>query len=117
MKNWKLIYQHDPLTNLSEDEAKNVLGGEVAVWSETIDPVNMDSIIWPRAGAAAEVLWSGRIDPATGQNRSQLDAAPRLNEMRERMVARGVRSSRIQMPWCSQAENATECSYPVGPGY
>lgn len=88
-----------------------MLGGEVGVWSETIDPVNMDSLIWPRSSAAGEVLWSGRQD-STGQNRSQLDAAPRLNELRERMVSRGVNASPIQMIWCTQA-NATECSYPV----
>ncbi|KAH8880685.1 hypothetical protein GQ53DRAFT_522688 [Thozetella sp. PMI_491] len=117
LKNWRLIYSHDPVGGLTDEEAKNVLGGEVAVWSETIDPINMDSIIWPRAAAAAEVLWSGRVDPKTGQNRSQIEAAPRLNELRERMVARGVGASPIQMPWCSQAANGTECSYPMGPGY
>jgi len=87
----------------------------VAVWSETIDPVNLDTLLWPRASAAGEVLWSGRTD-ASGQNRSQLTAAPRLNEWRERLVARGVRASPIQMIWCTQ-ENATLCSNPVGPGY
>ncbi len=88
------------------------MGGEAAVWSETIDPVNMDSIIWPRAGVVGEVLWSGRIDPATGQNRSQLDAAPRLNEMRERLVSRGIRASPIQMTFCAQG-NVTECIQPT----
>jgi hexosaminidase len=115
-KNWRLIYSHDPTFNLTADEAKLVLGGEVAVWSEQIDPVILDGIVWPRASAAGEVLWSGRIDEATGQNRSQLDATPRLAEMRERMVARGVGAAPVQMIWCTQADNATECSYPMGPG-
>jgi hexosaminidase len=111
-KNWRLIYSHDPTAGLTAEEAKLVLGGEVAVWSETIDPANLDSILWPRASAAGEVLWSGRQD-ASGRNRSQLDAAPRLAEMRERMVARGVMSSPVQMIFCTQAENATACSYPM----
>ena len=89
-----------------------MLGGEVAVWSETIDPENLETILWPRGSAAGEVLWSGRTD-ASGQNRSQLTAAPRLNEWRERLVARGIRASPVQMTFCLQAENAVECSYPM----
>ena len=91
-KNWQLIYSHDPAAGLSKEAAKNVLGGEVAVWAETIDGITLDSLVWPRASAAGEVLWSGRQD-AHGQNRSQYDAVPRLAEMRERMVARGVGAS------------------------
>ncbi|RSM16282.1 hypothetical protein CEP52_000392 [Fusarium oligoseptatum] len=108
-KSWRLIYSHDPRAGLSEEDAKLVLGGEVAVWSETIDSVNLDSLVWPRAGAAGEVLWSGRTD-ASGKNRTQYDAAPRLAEMRERMVARGVGASPVQMPFCTQG-GPEECAY------
>lgn len=111
-KSWALVYSHDPRAGLSEDEAKLVLGGEVAVWSESIDEQTIDSIIWPRAGAAGEVLWSGRVDPATGQNRSQLAAIPRLSEMRERLIARGLRPAALTQLWCTQA-NPTECSQPL----
>ncbi|KAK3337200.1 glycoside hydrolase family 20 protein [Cercophora scortea] len=110
-KGWRLIYSHDPTAGLTEDEAKLVLGGEVAVWTETIDPVTVDSIIWPRASAAGEVLWSGRTD-STGQNRSQIDATPRLAEMRERLVAKGVGASPVQMIFCTQGD-PTDCSYPM----
>ncbi|KAH8841863.1 hypothetical protein MCOR02_003994 [Pyricularia oryzae] len=111
-KSWQLVYSYDPRAGLSEEAAKLVLGGEVAIWSETIDEQTIDSIIWPRANAAGEVLWSGRIDPATGQNRSQLEAIPRLSEMRERLVARGVRPAALTQLWCTQA-NPLECSYPL----
>ncbi|AEO70312.1 ecad5170-24d6-41b3-b3c9-3981ade8a004 [Thermothielavioides terrestris] len=110
-KSWRLIYSHDPTANLTPEEAKLVLGGEVAVWSETIDPVNFDSLVWPRASAAGEVLWSGRTD-ASGQNRSQLEAAPRLNEFRERMVLRGVGASPVQMTFCTQG-SPEECNWPA----
>jgi len=93
-----------------------VLGGEVAVWSETIDGPTIDAIVWPRAAAAAEVLWSGNKHP-DGTNRSQLEVAPRLNEWRERMLARGVAGMPVQMIWCTQADNSTECSQPAGPGW
>lgn len=89
-----------------------MLGGEVAVWSETIDATNLDTLVWPRASAAGEVLWSGRRDPATGQNRTQMEAAPRLNEFRERMVLRGVRASPVQMTFCTQG-TPEECEYAL----
>ncbi|PHH62372.1 hypothetical protein CDD81_7168 [Ophiocordyceps australis] len=108
VKNWRLIYSHDPRAGLSGEAAERVLGGEVAAWSEMMDGINFDTTVWPRAAAAAEVWWSGRLD-SSGQNRSQLDAAPRLSEMRERMVARGVRAFPVQMVYCTQG-NKTECS-------
>lgn len=110
-KSWELVYSHDPAAGLNSTAAKNVLGGEVAMWSETIDPQNFDSIAWPRAAAAAEILWSGRTD-ASGQNRSQVDAAPRLNSLRQRLVARGIGASPIQMEWCTMYPNATGCQQP-----
>lgn len=76
-----------------------MLGGELPVWAETIDTTSLDSIIWPRAGAAAEVWWSGRTD-ADGKNRTQLDARPRLSEQRERMLTRGVKGTPITQLWC-----------------
>ncbi|KAK3906677.1 beta-hexosaminidase 2 [Staphylotrichum tortipilum] len=111
-KSWRLVYSHDPTAGLTPEEAKLVLGGEVAVWSETIDASNFDTLVWPRASAAGEVLWSGRTDPATGQNRSQIEAAPRLNEFRERMLARGVRASPVQMTFCTQGR-PEECEYAL----
>jgi hexosaminidase len=108
-KSWRLVYSHDPRAGLSKSAAKNVLGGEVAVWSESIDPQSLDTIIWPRASAAGEVLWSGRQD-ADGKNRTQYDASPRIEEMRERMVARGVRAAAITQLFCVQG-SPEECAY------
>jgi hexosaminidase len=100
---------------LTQSEAALVLGGEVAVWTESIDPQTLDSIIWPRASAAGEVLWSGRTDPATGKNRSMIEAQPRLVEWRERMVNRGIRAAAITQQWCSMADDnaGTACEHVV----
>ena len=66
--------------------------------------VALDPGITPAGTGVAEVMWSGAKDPVTGGNRSQIEAAPRLSEMRERMVARGVGAEPIQMPFCIMGE-------------
>ncbi|KAK8146007.1 N-acetyl-glucosamine-6-phosphate deacetylase [Beauveria asiatica] len=107
-KNWRLIYAQDPRAGISGDAAANVLGGEVAVWTETIDATSLDTIVWPRAAAAGESLWSSRYE-SDGKNRSMYDVRPRLSEMRERMLARGVRGAPITQLWCDQADTL-DCS-------
>lgn len=57
-------YAVDPLekesASLSADEAKHILGGEAAEWSEYATPEILDNRVWPRMGAIAERLWSPR---------------------------------------------------------
>ena len=59
------------LINLEEAKS-NILGGEVALWTEQSDGHNMMNKIEPRASAYAERLWKG---PTTG---SWLEAERRL---------------------------------------
>jgi len=99
LKNWRLVYSYDPLSGIPAEKAHLVVGGEVHMWAEQTDPVNLDGKLWPRAAAAGEVLWSGAKD-VHGRNRSQVTASPRLSEMRERLVAKGVAAEPIQMPYC-----------------
>lgn len=96
-KNWRTIYTYDPLFNLTQSEAKLVQGLEVHAWAEQIDTANLETMIWPRAAAAAEVGWSG-------SDKSKLleEAGSRLSEWRERMVHRGVRVDPIHSLWCTQ---------------
>ena len=105
--NWRLMYSYDPLGGVPANATHLVLGGEAHIWSEQTDSVNLDQMVWPRTCAAGEVLWSGAKD-ASGQNRSQITASPRLSEMRERLVARGIRAEPIQMPYCTM--NGTQCA-------
>ncbi|MCJ1483070.1 N-acetyl-glucosamine-6-phosphate deacetylase [Schaereria dolodes] len=98
LKNWRQIYAYDPLAGIPKDQRHLVLGGEVHLWAETTDGVNLDSKLWPRAAAAAEVMWSGGKG-AAGVNE---DVTRRLAEMRERMVERGIAANVVQMEWCLQ---------------
>jgi hexosaminidase len=80
------------------------------MWAEQTDPINVDRMIWPRGSAVAEVLWSGTKD-SEGRNRSQIDAAPRLSEMRERLVNLRIGAEPIQMPYCTMEGMGCQLGY------
>lgn len=93
-KNWRLIYTYDPLEGIEEAHRHLILGGEVHLWTELVDSVCLDFMLWPRVSAAAEVLWSGptgNVDEGVTR---------RLAEMRERLVNLGIRPGMVQMEWC-----------------
>jgi hexosaminidase len=95
-KNWRHVYIYDPYVNITSDIQNLIEGGEVHTWNEQTDPVNLDSKVWPRAAAAAEVMWSGP------RNASMIeDASRRLAEWRERVVLdHSVQAAVVQMTWC-----------------
>ncbi|OAL43864.1 hypothetical protein IQ07DRAFT_649668 [Pyrenochaeta sp. DS3sAY3a] len=116
--NWRLAYSYDPLNGVSDELQHLVIGGEAHMWAEQTDVVNVERMVWPRASAVAEILWSGAKD-AQGNNRSQIEASPRLSEMRERLVSLGVGAEPIQMPYClmeSDWGNSPQCQLGWGRG-
>jgi hexosaminidase len=61
-----------------------ILGGEVAMWGETVDTSDIFNTIWPRAAAAAERLWS----PADVTDTTM--ALPRIERFRCLLNQRGI---------------------------
>ncbi len=92
-KNWRHVYNYDPLADIPEEHTYLVLGGEVHLWGELVDSVTLDGMLWPRVAAAAEALWKSKGEVSE-------DATRRLAEMRERLVCRGVHAGMVQMEWC-----------------
>lgn len=59
------MFLADPIpssTKLTPDQQKLILGGEVCMWAEQINPHTIDSRIWPRTMAIAERFWSPASD-------------------------------------------------------
>ncbi|RKP08074.1 N-acetylhexosaminidase [Thamnocephalis sphaerospora] len=105
-KTWQHMYTYDPLAGLADTGNTDtshpaVAGGEVTMWTEKTDTVNLDIKVWPRAAAAAEVLWSGRRD-VSGRERTTHAAHPRIHRFRRRLLALGLRPDMVNMLWCEK---------------
>lgn len=63
LKSVKDHYTNEPFTEnngLTDEQLKNILGGEATMWSELVTPLTIDSRIWPRTAAIAERFWSAK---------------------------------------------------------
>ena len=74
------------------------------MWAECVDAVSFDSIVWPRAAAAAEQLWS----PHQKTKSTEVETATRLSMFRCALVGRGVRAAPIadDLPYSPRVVNA-----------
>jgi hexosaminidase len=64
-KTSEIMFLADPLpadTTLTAAQQQLILGGEVCMWAEQLDPETVDSRIWPRTIAIAERFWSPQSD-------------------------------------------------------
>ncbi|KAF9942989.1 hypothetical protein BGZ75_001910 [Mortierella antarctica] len=99
-KTWQRIYTYDFTKGLTAEEAKHVVGGEVAMWSEQSDATVIEAKIWPRSAALAESLWSGNRNKDGYKRVTELSA--RIFDYRERMVARGHGAHPLVPKYCLQ---------------
>ncbi|KAF9291885.1 hypothetical protein BGZ68_001439 [Mortierella alpina] len=118
---WYLDCGYGDWLGLTAKEAESVLGGEALLWGEQVDDTNLDSKLWPRASAAAEVLWSGNSEesstklwdgPSQEENSLRsIEALDRINEHRFRMLSQKIRAEPLQPMWCVQ--NPGHCLWPI----
>ncbi|KAJ5641487.1 hypothetical protein N7490_005487 [Penicillium lividum] len=108
-KTWQRIYDYDFLTNLTHTQAKHILGAEAPLWSEQVDDVTISNLMWPRAAALAELVWSGNRD-ANGKKRTTL-LTQRLLNFREYLVANGVMATALMPKYCLQHPHACDFYY------
>ncbi|TVQ19056.1 MAG: beta-N-acetylhexosaminidase [Spirochaetaceae bacterium] len=82
------VYSYEPIpAELSEEEARHVLGAQGQLWSEYIpDRDRLDYMTYPRAVALAEVVWTAK------DRRSYRSFLERLAVHRERFAALGVKA-------------------------
>ncbi|KAJ5367071.1 hypothetical protein N7541_001012 [Penicillium brevicompactum] len=97
-KTWQRIYDYDFTTNLTESEAKHVIGAEAPLWSEQVDDINISNELWPRAAALGELVWSGNRDKDGHKRTNEL--TQRLLNFREYLVANGVLANALVPKWC-----------------
>ncbi|EAU38769.1 beta-hexosaminidase precursor [Aspergillus terreus NIH2624] len=105
-KTWQRIYDYDFTTNLTDAQAKHIVGATAPLWSEQVDDVTVSSSFWPRAAALAELVWSGNRD-AAGHKRTTL-MTQRLLNFREYLVANGVMATALVPKYCLQHPHACD---------
>ena len=71
------------MDGISPEHRQLVVGGEVHLWGELTETVSLDSTLWSRVAAAAEVIWSGT------SKMPDEDTTRRLAEFREACGNRG----------------------------
>ncbi|MQM13692.1 hypothetical protein Taro_046615 [Colocasia esculenta] len=104
---WEDLYKSEPWDGIDDTSRQDlVIGGEVCMWSETVDTSDVQQTIWPRAAAAAERLWSQREDIPTED--LNVTALPRLEYFRCLLNQRGVPAAPVTNFFARQP--------PIGPG-
>ncbi|KAG2224208.1 hypothetical protein INT45_001326 [Circinella minor] len=96
---WQRMYTFDPTYGIPEDSPGKIIGGEVCMWNEQGGPTVLDSKLWPRSGAAAELWWSGGYDKE-GERRTVRQLQPRILDWNYRLVSRGIAAQPLQPLWC-----------------
>lgn len=84
----------DPYNGTTAEQHPQVMGGQASLWCEQTDETNVDSQLWPRAAALAEVFWNGGSKQAP-------DYVHAMNDIRYRMVDRGIATRPLQPEWCA----------------
>ncbi|KAI9496501.1 glycoside hydrolase superfamily [Zychaea mexicana] len=109
---WQRMYSFDMTYGIPDDSPGKIIGGEVAMWNEQGGPTVLDSKLWPRSSAAAEVWWSGSYNQ-DGNRRSVRDLQPRIMDWNYRLVARGIDAQPLQPLWCVKHPERCDLNDPA----
>ena len=84
---WDAYYKVDVLADVKNASAiPFILGGQVCMWGETVDAASVQSVLWPRAAAFAERLWT--YDNAV--KAGDWETVTRIAQLRCALLERGV---------------------------
>ena len=96
-KTWLNIYNHSLTDGIPSQYFKDIIGGEVCLWGESVDDYNLQPRLWPRAAAGAERWW--RDEPLL---MNKLDNTfYRIAIQRDWMVYQGIIASPVQPEFCT----------------
>ncbi|CAG9806447.1 unnamed protein product [Chironomus riparius] len=103
-KAWYTVYNYRPwgALRLTDDQRKQILGGEACMWTEQVNEDSIDVRIWPRAAAFAERLWS---DPQSSV--IPKETVNRFSIFHKRFQSLGLKSDALFPKYCEQ--NEEEC--------
>lgn len=107
-------YSFEPIPDeLSNDEKKYILGGEVNLWTERAPQETVDSKLFPRMLALAEVFWT---DP---ENKNYDEFYSRVQSAYIDLTARGIqygRESKVIIPAATYNSEKNEFSVKLEQG-
>ncbi|XP_063711184.1 beta-hexosaminidase subunit beta-like [Symsagittifera roscoffensis] len=93
---WRLNYDVEMFKQLGDSKVRSrVIGGQACLWAEFVDATNFLQWAWPDAGGTAENLWSDKV-PSSKSG----DVQERMNELRCRLIVRGIPARPIQAGFC-----------------
>lgn len=105
-KTWQRIYNYDFTTNLTDAQAKHIVGATAPLWAEQVDDVVVSSKFWPRAAALGELVWSGNRNK-DGKKRTT-EMTQRILNFREYLVANRVMAAPLVPKYCLQHPHACD---------
>lgn len=77
------VYGYNPLKNIPDSLHRYILGAQANVWTEYMETEShVEYMVWPRAAALSEVLWSGPGKPYPDFTIRLQDDVKRLKAMR-----------------------------------
>jgi hexosaminidase len=85
----RTAYSFEPVPEeLTDQKARHIIGGEACMWTEQAPQETIDSKLFPRLLALAEVFWS------TGKNKNYDDFDRRLQNYYDNLLALGIQYGR-----------------------